>query len=265
MWRVGVAVLLVAACARPMAATAGPLDPVVPMLEFTGTGPTTAAFTLDGPVSFDLGNAVVTGRGRYAGVAVYTSSGRYVAGVVGVPELDGPPQQVALPHPWPLGPASVTLAAGRYRAYLLADADAEVRIRLDSGQSLAVTTTARVRETFYATHADVPNGASSLAFPRAVATRTATRTVVLGQFARGAATADVTLRICLTRHGTACTAQSTRVVSTAAGTVGGALRDSMSVPSSFLPRTPLDARAEATAAASYGATFGFAVIQFDPV
>lgn len=250
------AALLVAVWVGP-AATAGPLEAALPVLEVTGHGATTATFTLDAPATLRLDRAVVTGTGRYAGVAFVSAWGTYLGAVVSVPEMDGPD------GPWPLGGPTLSLRAGRYRAYLLADSTADVRIPLQTGAPQSLTTTSPVRETFYAGHLDVPAGAATLTLSRAIASRPTTRTIVLGQYAGGVAVADVTVRACLVRRGRACGTPGVQVSAGAPASLGPPLRASLSARDAYLPAAPLDARAELVTAGSYAATFAFATIQFD--
>jgi hypothetical protein len=254
--------LLLAATAVPGVAAAGPLDPV-PVLEFTASGPATAAFTLDAPLAFDYGNAVVTGSGHYAGVALYSAAGRWYGGVLSTPDLDSPARPMPLDRSSAMGGGAWRLPAGRYRVYVLADGTADVRLPLDSGGSVTVAASAPDRQSYAAASADLPAGASSTSLVRTVSTRARTRTLVLGQFGRGVATADVELRACLARLHRACTGVD-RVAVRANGSLGGALRAGLNEPA-WGERAARDGRVELTTPSSYGAHLALVVVQFDLV
>jgi hypothetical protein len=254
--------LLLATTTAPVAAVADPL-PGVPALEFTATGPATAAFTLDAPVAFDYDNAVVTGDGHYAGVVLYSAAGRWYGGVVSTPDLDSPARPMPLHRSSPMGGGAWRLPAGRYRVYVLTDGPADVRLPLDSGSSMTVAASAPDRQSYAATGTDLPAGATSTALARTVTVRARTRTIVLGQFDRGVALADVELRACLARLHRTCTGVD-RVAVHSGGTVGSALRAGLAEPA-WRERAPRDGRVEVTTPSSYGAHLALVVVQFDLV
>jgi hypothetical protein len=255
-----VAALLVAALAAPVGAAADPLD-AAQVLEVTGSGPATATFTLDAPMTFDLDRAVVLGTGRYAGVELYSASGRSYGGVLSMPGMDSPSAPMPVPHTWKLGAAVVTLTPGRYRVYLLTDAFADVRLPLSKGGSMTVTATTPNRQAYDSAYLDLPAGPSTAALTRTVTTRARTRTYVFGQFGRGVATADVEIRACLAKVRKACKGVQT-IGSHATSTTAGTLRIGLGQPA-WRDRAPRDARVEVSAAASYATTLSLGVVQFD--
>lgn len=257
------AALLLAALLAPPAAVAAPTGGVA-VLEFDASGPATAAFTLDAPVSFDYGRAVVTGTGSYAGVAVYSAAGRWYGGVVSVPSLDSPPRPMPLHRASTFG-SRATLPAGRYRVYVLSDGLAQVRLPLDSGDSQTVTATAQDRQVYAAAGAQLPPGAASLALTRPVTARARTETFVIGQLDGGVATADLTVSICVARHGRRCDRHTDTVSTHADSSFLNGFRDLLGARNWLPDRTPHDARLEVTTAAAYGAAVSLAVVQFDRV
>lgn len=146
-WRraAGAALLACALLAPP--AVAGPLDP--PSLVVSGSGPAMVRFTLRAPLQLDLRYGEVSTTGSYAGVFIQSASGgKDYGGVLWIQALDTssvpavPP--VSRQAVWDLrghfGP-SPTLPAGAYRAYLLGDAETEVRVPLKRGSPLALRAT----------------------------------------------------------------------------------------------------------------------------
>lgn len=140
----GSALVAFALASGPTAA--GPLDPPPPGLLFTGTGPTSATFTLAKPTTLDLRRATLSMTGDYGGVLVLSAKGTPYAGVVRFRALDDHPVPDARPLLAPApshfaGAPRPTLPPGTYTAHLLGNGDTEVLLPLEQGDPKAVRAT----------------------------------------------------------------------------------------------------------------------------
>ncbi len=206
MVRRGNSMLLALLCLLPCApAQAGPLDPP-PMLVISGSGPTVATFTLRDEIEINYLDSEATYTGRYGGVLIEPVRGRGRGGVVWMAALASvivPPPAGREP-PTPLGPSTQLLPPGAYRAYLLADKDAEVRLPLRTGDTaLTVRTTRKVRQVFVADHRDFEPGQTSVTLRAPVTVGKRAVFVNVGQYS-GWLTEDLDLLVCLARRGKPC-------------------------------------------------------------
>jgi hypothetical protein len=244
------------ATALPGTATAAPL------LVVSGTGATTADFTLDTAVTFDYSSAVITGGGRYGGFALYAASGRDYGGVVALPDLSGPVQPMTADPPTVFG-GRTRLPPGRYRVYLIADKDVVVRLRLIAGDGADVHTTKPYRRTYAVARHAVRPGDTTGALRLPIAVNARTKSYVFARYSGG--TADNTVRACLARRGARCGRDDWSVTTT--GPAFGTTQSGLGLPAWSVARSR-DVRAEVSVgAAAFAVTpdavLGLALIQID--
>ncbi|HEU0131987.1 MAG TPA: hypothetical protein VFQ85_13445 [Mycobacteriales bacterium] len=267
-----------AACAAAVTALAvAPVPRAVAepgLLEVTGTGATAADVTVASRVSFDLGNAVVTGSGRYAGFALWTTgrSPRPLGGVLASRDLDMPQRPVLLAAttrhavlaPTQLGGQPVvTLEPGRYRVLLLADGDADVRVPLTPGSTggLSVRTTRPFRRSYTVAARAVTAADRHVALRGPLTSGRTRRYDVIAQW-RPDVPQDVELVACVTRRAASCARAPYATGNTSAGgtmpTTSG-----LGVRGGLLARDVREARAEAGLAGGGSGTFTLVVLDYD--
>lgn len=253
----------------PLLLSAALLAPVLPgtataapLLVVSGSGATTADFTLDSTVTFDWSSAVITGGGRYGGVALYSATGRPYGGVVALPDLSDPLRPMTADAPTVFG-GRTTLPPGRYRAYLIADQDAAVRLRLVAGDGLDVRTTKPYRRTYAVSRHAVRAGETAAALRRAITVNARTMSYAFARYSGGAT--GNTVRVCLTPRGAPCDRAEGSVTNTGQGF--GTTQSGFGLSARFVPRSR-DVRAEVSVtptavAVTPDAVLGLAVIQLD--
>jgi hypothetical protein len=233
-----------------------------PLLVVSGTGATTADFTLDTAVTFDYSDAVITGSGRYGGFALYSASGRDYGGVVALPDLSDPQRPMTADAPTVFG-GRTRLPPGRYRVYLIADKDTVVRLRLLAGDGVDVRTAKPYRGTYAVSRHTVRAGETAGALRLPIAVNARTKSYLLARYSGG--TADNTVRVCLARRGARCARDDGSVTNT--GPAFGTTQSGLGLPAWSVPRSR-DVRAEVSVApvpvsVTPDAVLGLAVIQID--
>lgn len=251
--------VLAAAFAAPVAAGA-PTDPP-PAIVVSGEGPTTATFTLRRTARILVHEITATATGRYGGVRIERVDRKGTGGTVLLVD-DFKPLVAPAYRPSVFGFAYDSLEAGTYRAYLLADGAAEVRLPLESGDPLAVRTTKRFPQTLDVERRPLPAGAASLTFTRPV-TRTTGRSVriAVGQLAPANVSSQARVTTCLTPRGRTCAATSWSA--TGRASMASVARSGVDIGGVLTGA--VEARVEAQADLTAGAEVYLAVVQFERV
>jgi hypothetical protein len=248
-----------------------------PVLTVSGTGPAMIDVTLTSAVTFDYGDAVIVGTGRYAGFAVWRITGAKpepLGGVLASRDLDGPARPApvgattfhTLLAPMLLGRNTVTLAAGiRYRVFLLADDRAEIRIPLAPGASgLTIQPAKKSRQTYEAQQAAVSSAATTAALRVPLTVRGATRYEILARLGSGPGfTEDVKVTACVTRRGAKCTRGAFAQETSNGGMSPWATTSGLGVRGALLDRTIRDARAEAKVTGAVNGSLALVVVAYD--
>lgn len=242
-------------------------------LAITGSGPGYADVSLTAPLTVAYRDAVVLSDGRYAGFAVWQLGGarpKPFGGVLASRDLDAPARPVtvgagsahALLTPLPLGPASVTLAPGRYRFHLLADARAEIRLPLPPGTSGRTITAAKTSRQAYSGQQRTLGPATTSAALRAPLTGRATTRYHVFASASGVAE-DVRVTACLTARDAPCSRAQLISESMGGGVSAWPATSGVGTRGALLRRATSDARAEVRTTTCAGCTLALVVLAYD--
>lgn len=242
-----------------------------PLFVVTGAGSATAELTVTSTMTIDYGDAVVTGTGRYAGLAIWSASGRSFGGVVAIPGLDSPTSPVAAGVTTRVATLATTLIGtpvarlvpGRYRVHLLGDGATEVRVPVRDGDGMTLRADTPAVQGFSVTHATARAQGSGVTARRALAVRRTTKYVVVARFGPGAASRDVRVVACVTRRNTTCAGGVVVQMTSTGGTAVGATQSGVGFRGTLVGGAARDARAEVTYSGTAGGTLALAVVSYD--